>query len=89
MSTATTTSRSRLLVPHSSVQRPVRSRTVRRRAAGIAAALSLSVAVGIATSSALLAGATGHAVAGNPAWDSADRDVLADPAWDGPVKSLR
>lgn len=82
MSTATATSHLRRLAPHPSGQRSIRSRTVRRRAARIAAALSLSVAVGIAANSALLAGVISHAVPGDPAWDSADPHVLADPAWD-------
>lgn len=55
----------------------------------MAAALSLSLAVGIAASSSLPTGATSYATPGDPAWDSADHAVLADPAWDSPVKARR
>lgn len=87
MSTAAATSRTRRLAQHPSGQRPTLSRTFRRKAAAVAAALSLSLAAGIAASSALPTSATSYAAPGDPAWDSANHAVLADPAWDSPIKA--
>ncbi|MFF5019048.1 hypothetical protein [Streptomyces sp. NPDC001165] len=87
MSTAAATSRTRRLAQRPSDQRPNSSRTFRRRAAAVAAALSLSVAAGIAAISVPPTSATSRATPGDPAWDSTGQAVLADPAWDSSVEA--